>query len=66
VEVPPGVVAGGAAVDVEVAVVVVVVSVVVPVAAGVVVVVVVEVLDSPPHAVNEATNAMLAVASAIV
>ncbi len=59
-------VAGGAAVDVEVAVVVVVVSVVVPVAAGVVVVVVVEVLDSPPHAVNEATNAMLAVASAIV
>jgi len=59
----PGALAGGA-VDVEVDVVVVV-SVVVPVAEGVVVVVV-EVLDSPPHAVNEATNAMLAVASAIV
>ena len=58
----PGALAGGA-VDVEVDVVVVV-SVVVPVAEGVVVVV--EVLDSPPHAVNEATNAMLAVASAIV
>lgn len=47
-------------------VVVVVVSVVVPVAAGVVEVVVDVEVSDPLHAVNEATNAMLAVASAIV